>query len=481
MKPLGSGGALSRKTTIAVTCDGRSRPVYFGAPPVPPQRTEKCASGGSSSAPRSRATLDRLGSTATVDFRLRAPVVWMISEVFWPEEEGTGHYMTGVAEKLAEDFEVHALCGQPSYSRRGDLGAAREDHAGVHIERCRGTLFNKNVLLFRVINAITLSLSIGIRALRRLRRGDIALVVTNPPLLPFFIAAACRLRGARLLLRLDDVYPDAAVGAGLVRPGGLTVRLANWATRYLYESADLLIVLGRCMRQLVSNKADGNGSKIRIIPIWAEVDDIKPQLRSQSLLAAELGLSDHFIVQIAGNIGRLQDIETIAEAAIRLRNDPRIRFVFVGAGAKLIWLKERVAQAGVENVKFVSRLPRSRQQDFLNACDVAIVSLKGEGTGVGVPSRLYNHMAAGKAVIGLVDARSETALVIEEERMGWVVPPGDVDELAAVLCAARDRPQELAEMGRRSRRAAEQRYSRTAVVNRYTQLVSQIMEPSTRR
>ena len=113
----------------------------------------------------------------------------------------------------------------------------------------------------------------------------------------------------------------------------------------------------------------------------------------------------------------------------------------------------------------------SEQQLFLNACDVAVVSLVRGMMGIGVPSRLYNILAAGRPVIVISETESEAALVVREIDAGWVVAPGDVDGLLAVIGAARRDPDRLREMGVRARRAAEDRFSFEKVIADYRRVL----------
>ncbi|MCA9071662.1 MAG: hypothetical protein KDA84_22200, partial [Planctomycetaceae bacterium] len=138
--------------------------------------------------------------------------IWVVSELYYPEDTSTGYYLTRIAQGLAERSSdpVHVLCGRPTYAARGQKTAWRETHGGVRIQRCWGTTWNKNRLLLRIVNLLTLSVSVFLVAAWRLQRGDRVLVVTNPPLLPFVISWACRLRGARCALLIHDVYPDVA-------------------------------------------------------------------------------------------------------------------------------------------------------------------------------------------------------------------------------------------------------------------------------
>jgi hypothetical protein len=135
--------------------------------------------------------------------------VWVVSELFHPERTSTGHFLSCIATGLASSFPVRVLCAQPTYSARGRRARRRERLGGAEILRCWSTTFPKDVLLLRLVNLITISMSILFEACRAFRHGDRVLVVTNPPTLPFVVRWACRLRGARLVLLIHDVYPEA--------------------------------------------------------------------------------------------------------------------------------------------------------------------------------------------------------------------------------------------------------------------------------
>ena len=143
--------------------------------------------------------------------------LWMVSELYYPEETSTGYILTCLAEGLADTHRVQVICGQPTYAARGVRRRDGSSRNGVTIQRCWGTTWNKDVLPKRLANLATLSISLFLSLLVRLRRGEKVLVVTNPPLLPFLAALACRIRQAECVLLIHDVYPDVAVAAGLLR------------------------------------------------------------------------------------------------------------------------------------------------------------------------------------------------------------------------------------------------------------------------
>jgi glycosyltransferase involved in cell wall biosynthesis len=190
-------------------------------------------------------------------------------------------------------------------------------------------------------------------------------------------------------------------------------------------------------------------------------------------LLKELGIQDKFVVLFAGNIGRVQGIQLIIETVTLLQEYPQICFLFIGSGALEALLRQEMERRNLRNILVLPNQPRESQNLFLNACDITMLSLSQNMLGMGVPSRLYNYMAAGKPVIGVVEIESEPGRVIDEEEIGWVVPPGDPVLLADVILQA-SRSDLLAEMGNRARNAALLHYSQKRIVSMYAKLADSL-------
>ena len=397
--------------------------------------------------------------------------VWVISELYYPEETSTGYFLTQIAEGLARNHPVHVLCGQPTYSSRGTVAPWHELRRRVDIHRCWGTRWNKDRLTLRLVNLLTLSITIFLRALWSFQRADRVLVVTNPPLLPFMIAAACRIRGAQCLLLIHDVYPDVAVATGLLRPHSLPTRGVEACFRRLYRTVQSIVVLGRDMENLVRRKLGAECPQISLIPNWGDIEFVRPTHKSSNHLLSELGLENRFVIQFSGNMGRSHDVESILAAAAVLGPYVPIHFLVVGSGAKKQRFDQQLAASSLTNVTALPHQPRHELRDLLNAGDVALIAFIPGMLGVSVPSRMYNVMAAGKPIIAMTEENSELALVVREERIGWVVPPGDAKALAEAVTAAWKNPLALAAMGRRARSAAERLYSLNQVLDAYERLI----------
>jgi colanic acid biosynthesis glycosyl transferase WcaI len=397
--------------------------------------------------------------------------VWVVSELYSPELTSTGFFLTGIAEELAVDYDVSVLCGQPSYWARGVRAPGREILNGVDVKRCWATTLDKNKLPFKIINLITISLSIFLTALFRFRRGDIVIVVTNPPLLPYFTAIACRVRRARFVLLVHDVYPEILVRLGILKPRSISILFLDCASRWLYNIAHRILVLGRDMRDTVSHKLSSGRERVVIATNWANSEVIVFQPRCNNRLLDTLNLNDKFVIQFWGNMGRPHCIEDLVDAAQLLAHDPEFHFLLIGWGTRKAWAVSEKHARRLENMTIIDPLPREESCNMQNACDVAINTLSSGMTGISVPSRTYNVMAAGRPLLAVCDDDSELAAVVKEEEIGWVVPPGRPDLIASVLREAKANLDRLRSMGERGRKAAEAKYTRRHVLEIYKSLI----------
>jgi glycosyltransferase involved in cell wall biosynthesis len=221
------------------------------------------------------------------------------------------------------------------------------------------------------------------------------------------------------------------------------------------------------MLELTEQKTAGLDIPIINIPNWAELESVSPSPRNENELLRELGLLDKVVFLYGGNMGHPNDIESIVECAAKLRPDENAHFIFLGSGAKRRWLESEISRLKLRNVTLLDPRPRAEQQIFLNACDIAIVSLVSGMKGVSMPSRTYNAMAAGKPLLGIVEKGSETDRVIKEEGIGWSVVPQKPDYLLVTFREILQSTGKLTKMGANSRIAAVRDYSLDKALKSY--------------
>jgi glycosyltransferase involved in cell wall biosynthesis len=397
----------------------------------------------------------------------------IITELYYPEDTSTGYFLTGIAEGLATaGVPVRVLCAQPSYRLKGVGAPEREVRAGVEIRRVRAPAGDKNKLWQRAWLAIGLTWRFAMATREELREGEVVLVVTNPPTLPWIVAWVAHSRKAKAHLLVHDVYPDVLVPTGLAKEGSMVFRVVDALQRWAWPRFDAVVVLGRDMRARVLRKCPQLDGRVHIIPNWGDLSAVPCLPRAGNALRARLGLADAFVVQFSGNLGRTHGVDDFLALAAKLRDEPMVRFLVYGWGAGRARIEEAVASGELPNLTLLPPCERSELAEYLNACDLFFLPFKAGMEGISVPSRLYNVLAAGNPVLAVAGAESELAMVIEEEKIGWVVAPGNIEGMLAAVLSAMDDKRSLPAMRGRARAAAETKYSKDRVVADFVRLVA---------
>ena len=399
----------------------------------------------------------------------------ILTEIFFPIETSTGYLLTKIATGLTQRYAITVVTGKPDEIDAISEKGGGDYLEGVEIIRCAQVSFKSQGLAQRLIQSALSATSILWKVLQVCCQDDVLLVVTNPPLLPFSALIVKLLKRCRYVLLVHDVYPDALSVMNIIKPSSLVYKIWENLNRKLYKYASQIIVLGRDMSKLLQDKGYTDELKVCLIHNWADIETISPQLKSNNILIKEYSLANKFVFLYAGNMGRTHGIETLAEVVNILKHKQSLHFIFIGFGAKKSWLEDYKSKHQLNNVSIFSMTrPRSEQVISLNACDVAVIAFSPGMSGISVPSRMYNHMAAGRPIIALADRSSELAMVIEEEKIGWVVPPNDFERLLAVIEFAQAHPEICAAMGARASSAVKKKYTLNHALVRYSQLFEKL-------
>ena len=401
----------------------------------------------------------------------------ILSQLFYPEEAATGKLLTDLAEAMvAQGMDVEVIAGQPTYFHYGKA-PAKLVHKGITVHRPLCTWFRKDSLPGRLLNISTYMFSLLWTVVSRRERGPF-LIVTNPPFLPLVGFLAKRMYGAKYVVLVHDVYPDLLPAFGVAGPNSPIVRVWNRINRWIYSHADASVVLGREMARVIAAKdtRPNADQRIRIIPNWADGQIIQPKDKQDSEFFRQAGIQAGFVLEYSGNMGRQHNVGLLIEAMDRLRGED-MHLMFIGGGHKKPTAEKLVAEKGLGNVSFHEFQPYEKVGESLTACDVQVAMLDEAVTGLAVPCKLYGMLASGKALLVVCDERGEMGQVVQEEKCGLVVAPGDLDGLVEAIRWLRDHPQERQEMGRRARKAFEAKYTLEHVAEEYVQAMRSIFSP----
>ena len=387
------------------------------------------------------------------------------SQHYPPDTSTTAAIMAEIACRVAADHEVVVLSGWP-----GALPASQTGPGKPRVVAVKNRIAGKGALMRRGASELLFSARTFLALIFRLRRGDVVLTVTAPFMLPYAVAAAARIRGARSALIMHDLFPDVLVMAGILKPGSLVARAIRVANSLMFRALNAVVTIGRDAEGPLLSYSGMRRNKIRFIPNWATlVPAVRPVTADNPFRKA---LAARFIVGLSGNLGFTHDPEIVFEAARLLKDEPEIRFLLSGWGIGFERLKQLQAAANLRNVSFVARVEDAELEALLASANLWIIPYRKDVAGVSVPSRFYNLLAVGRPVVLVSEPEAEAALTVVENGLGWVVTPGRADQLAEAIRAA-----SRADDGALARRAVEAaaRFDRTNAMNAYAGLVDELL------
>jgi hypothetical protein len=276
-----------------------------------------------------------------------------------------------------------------------------------------------------------------------------------------------RLKRARLVVEVRDLWPAIFVELGVLtnrRMIGLLERLERAA----YAAADAVVVVSDGFRaRLVGRGVPAD--KVHTVRNGADLEWFDPEAAADPAVRARLGARPgNCLVLYAGTHGISHGLTGVADAAARLAGQP-VHFAFAGAGGDKPRLEARVHELRLPNVTLVPGVPHEEVPALLAAADICLVPLRDVPLfSTFIPSKMFEYLAAGKAVIGAVTG--EAAQILREAG-AVVVPPEDDAALAEAIraLAADSRRRRL--MGQQGRSYVEQYFDRVALARQYRKIL----------
>lgn len=289
---------------------------------------------------------------------------------------------------------------------------------------------------------------------------------TQPPLFVIWASWLSRLRGARYIIHVQDLYPDFLGKTGHMSE---TKWLYKWLDKKMVAAlnkAEKIIVIGKCMDRLIRSKVDPN--KV----IYTSIN-IPSATKKRNILNQldKLDIKNKFTLLYAGNMGLAHHFDSIISIAEKLSSShPDIHFLFVAQGKKRVQVEEYLSR-GFTNLTLIKYPPHEVFMSLLLETDLHYISLKPEFSGILVPSKFYSSLAIGKPILFEGPSDSEVGMEMREHELGAVVEIGDANNLLAAVLEFYDNPELLESTGLKVRSYFDKHCDIDKVINRYVGLL----------
>ena len=404
--------------------------------------------------------------------------ILILTQYFPPEVGAPQNRLYELAVRLKEKgAEITVMTAMPNYPQmeihKVYLGKriCIEEMDGMKIIRSGIYVSKKKGMIRRLRNYFSFVIS-SYFAVKK-HAGEIDIIICESP--PLFLGMTAmrlkRIKKAKLIFNVSDLWPESAERLGIVK-NRLLLGMAYRLERKIYSRSELITgqtqgIVKNILQRFPEKKAYWlpNGVDLSIY----DHNSVRSSWRSEN------GFSETDLIFLyAGILGHAQGLEVILDAALSLIDKQNIKFVLAGSGPvkqDLLYLKE---MRELPNVFFLDTIPKSKMPALIGACDASIIPLKRLDIFKGaIPSKIFECLAMKKPILLGVEGEAKE-LFIEEGKCGLAFEPENGDDLVRkIIQLAADRKL-AGELGENGYNYVSKKFNRNDIADKFWQVITSL-------
>ena len=379
--------------------------------------------------------------------------------------------MTEICEDLVRrGHQVTAVVGLPNYpsgiipKEYKWFQKRRETINGVQLRRCF-EIGRKNTKIGLAVNYVSYMLSACLKVLFLKRDYDVIYAYSTSPVLMSLPASFLRcFARKKMSIYVLDIWP-ACLAAMNVFEGSFLYEFMKKVSKWVYGKADILLYSSKRFQEYLATVHHLYTGDEYYLPQFA--DDRFSDL-------PEAPPHEGFDLVFAGNIGKVQDIQTFIRAADVLRKEP-IRWHILGDGSDFEACRMLAKTLQVEDVMtFYGRLPLEDMPKFYALADAMLVSMRNDiSVNDTLPGKVQSYMAAGKPI--LCSITGETSYIIEQAKCGLCAEPENPEAFAQIVRRFIQDSDRL-HMGENAKHYYQKHFTKEHHMSRLEQILSYMAE-----
>lgn len=402
--------------------------------------------------------------------------ILILTQYYPPETGAAQNRLHAIATGLIEKgFDVEVLTAMPNYPKMKIFEGYRrrcfkkEQMDGIIVKRSWIYVKNSKSIFHRLLNYFSFVFTSLFTGLFRTGKFDFILVESPPLFLGISAYMLSRLKSAKLIFNVSDLWPESAEKLGLIKSRfllGLSTRLEE----FMYRKSWL--ISGQTKGIVESILSRFPDKQVHWLPNGADLDFYVPEKFDDKKWRSESGFtSDDFLVFYGGILGHAQGLEIILHAAQKLGDHKSIKFIIMGSGPRRDILLKMADEIQLDNVQFFDAIPKSFMPAVLASVNISVIPLKKLELFKGaIPSKIFESLAMKKPVLLGVEGEAKN-LFIDEGKGGLAFIPEDPDDLAEKVLLLSANEKLVNELGEAGKKYVKVNFDRKKIINEFSRIL----------
>jgi colanic acid biosynthesis glycosyl transferase WcaI len=405
--------------------------------------------------------------------------ILIVSQVFVPDPASVGQHIADVALELARrgnakgNYNIRVYASARGFENPSTIYPRRQTLGHADIRRFPFASFGKKSMPLRILGTALFMTQAFFAALFTPRLAGI-FFSTSPPLIGLPMSIAAIIRRVPTVYWAMDLNPDQLIALGKIKPNSLIARLLESVNRFILKRSTSIVALDRFMADRLAARNIPR-SKIAVIPPWPHEDKIQ-STDAENPFRTRHNLTGKFVIMYSGNHSPSNPLTTILDAVVQLKDDPTLRFLFVGGGSGKKEVEQYILKYDLTNALSLPYQPMEDLKHSLSAADVHIVSLGQNMVGIIHPCKIYGAMAASRPILFLGPNPSHISDLLDQHEIGIPITHGDIPATLTAIRRLREMPPtQLQSMGQTAQTVLEQSLSQSRLCGQLCDFVEKTL------
>jgi glycosyltransferase involved in cell wall biosynthesis len=393
--------------------------------------------------------------------------ILILTQYFPPEVGAPQNRLYELAVRLKQKgADISVLTAMPNYPQmeihkeyKGKF-LFYEELGGLKVYRSWIYVTKSKSIIPRLINYLSFVKTSFWSGWFRLGKFDYILCESPPLFLGISAYALCKIKGAKLIFNVSDLWPESAEKLGIVT-NRFFLSLAYRLEKFLYRKS--AIVTGQTQGIVKDISRRFPKTITYWLPNGADLDYFKPEDIKTEWRAKNNFSETDFILLYAGILGHAQGLEVIIQAAEILKEKKEIKFVLLGSGPEKEKLTSLAKDKKLSNVHFADTISKKSMPEVIKACNAAIIPLRKLDLFKGaIPSKIFEALAMKKPILLGVDGEAKE-LFIDEGKCGLFFQPENAKDLSDQILKLVADKDLVTFLGERGRKYVDQKFNRDKI------------------